>query len=77
MRNSENISNVALGTVRQQLHREYIRLYIIIAVICYYLDRKNYKVLKFYMTDSSWFEKRTSLFKVSQFNKHRTLKLRI
>ena len=38
-----------------------LRAYIIIAVICCYLKRENYKLLKFYVNNTSYFKKRLLL----------------
>ena len=45
------------------------------AVICCYLERRNYKVLKFYVIDPLALN--TFLFNTSQSNKLRTSKLQI
>ena len=45
----------------------YVRLYMIMVVIYYYLERENYKVLKFHVNNYSYFEMNTSLFLSAAF----------
>lgn len=40
---------------------QYIRLYFIMAVVYCYLEKENYKVLKFHMNNFSYFETRATL----------------
>ena len=41
---------------------DYLKRDIIIVVTYYYLERKNYKIMKFHMSNSSHFEINNSLF---------------
>ena len=45
----------------------YVRLYMIMVVTHYYLERENYKVLKFHVNNYSYFEMNTSLFLSAAF----------
>ena len=59
---------------KKSVVQEYIRQDIIMIVIYCCLDKEKYKVYKFPMSNSCYFEIRDSLFKPS-FNKLRTSKL--
>ena len=41
---------------------EYLRLYILMLVICCYFEKENYKFLKFQVNNSCYFEISASLF---------------
>ena len=45
----------------------YVRLYMIMVVVYYYLERENYKVLKFHVNNYSYFEMNASLFLSAAF----------